>query len=370
MAVIDSRSFKQFIRSVQSKAERYGYTVTFKKKISATAAVAEQKAGDSLKDAALSLKSLKECRLQEKSDMKLEVPSHDINDSKNGSDDKIKVIITEPAISDLSIIQRSTCYDLWSHAKAYRPLEQTQVKQAIEITKPKCSAAALCERTTGWNYQVDALRENAKIAKIANLANPKKGSANWEEALPGIVLDSDDVPAPELESPTMIPIEYWKMTENERVHFFSANHCSKKHEELQEDLAQRTVDFVLTRRRKYLISESGTASGLYSKRSNSEASDVVIGKYLLQNEINQVICYKYWLFLTSDCVEGWSTQNAGSVFHYRDYDGMKDYGSRSWFRHHAICMADLALRLAVERVVLQKPSVDAEPDEDWNSDID
>ena len=152
--------------------------------------------------------------------------------------------------------------------------------------------------------------------------------------------------------------------------FFSANHCSKKHEELQEDLAQRTVNFVLTRRRKYLISESGTASGLYSKRSNSEASDVVIGKYLLQNEINQVICYKYWLFLTSDCVEGWSTQNAGSVFHYRDYDGMKDYGSRSWFRHHAICMADLALRLAVERVVLQKPSVDAEPDEDWNSDID
>lgn len=61
----------------------------------------------------------------------------------------------------------------------------------------------------------------------------------------------------------------------------------------------------------------------------------------------QLVCYRYWSWISSSGETGWNNESAGSVFHYRSSQYLiSSFVSQSSFRHCAKQMVTLAERLA------------------------
>lgn len=57
---------------------------------------------------------------------------------------------------------------------------------------------------------------------------------------------------------------------------------------------------------------------------------------------SKLICYKYYLGLTTGNEEGWNPKEAGSVFHQRSSRYLLTQGTASWFRHKGKQIVSLA----------------------------
>jgi hypothetical protein len=77
--------------------------------------------------------------------------------------------------------------------------------------------------------------------------------------------------------------------------------------------------------------------------------------YTKEQPMNQMICYKYWIFLVSEGSEGWDTKKAGCTDHYKQFEDLGLVGSRSRFRHRAKRLINFAKDLRNADITIEKP---------------
>ena len=97
-----------------------------------------------------------------------------------------------------------------------------------------------------------------------------------------------------------------------------------------------------------LVAKDGLPGIVIDDDSDEDPTPVTVfvDEYFRLPPINQVICYMYWIFIKTEGKKGWCRDNAGSMSHFRFFNSMGNYiGTRSCFRHRALKMNDLALKL-------------------------
>jgi len=97
-----------------------------------------------------------------------------------------------------------------------------------------------------------------------------------------------------------------------------------------------------------LVAKDGLPGIVIDDDSDEDPTPVTVfvDEYFRLPPINQVICYMYWIFIKTEGKKGWCRDNAGSISHFRFFNSMGNYiGTRSCFRHRALKMNDLALKL-------------------------